>query len=142
MRRLWILPVLFLTLFVSAGCATKVGQAITAATSTFTNPVGPVDIYRVKNVYAASLQLAVDWRDYCYSKPYAVLMAEPAAKLVCQSRRSVVRRIQATQPKAASAVRDAERFVLQNPTLNAASVISAAWDAVNNFKNAVPAGAN
>lgn len=138
MLRILMLPVMLLAL---AGCGpgSKVGDLLSAATSTIINPVDAVDIYRVKNVYAASLQGAVDWRSYCWSKPYAALMADPVANVVCKNRRSTVRAIQAAQLRAASAIDSAQTFVANNPTLNAASVISAAWSAVTSFQAAVPA---
>lgn len=140
MKRLFPIPVLLLVLTLSAcGPGTKLGELISTATTTITNPVDAVDIYRAKNVYAASLDLAVAWRNYCWSKPYAVLIADPVARPICQNRRSVVRSIQVAQPKAASALSDAQIFVLNHPTLNATDVITAAWAAVTNFKNAIPA---
>lgn len=140
MKRFLMIPALLLALAVSAcGPGSKVGDLISAATTTIVNPVDAVDIYRAKNVYAASLALAVEWRTYCWSKPYAVLMAAPVDKALCQNRRSRVRTIQLSQAKASSALIDAQTFVRDNPTLSATSVITAAWAAVTNFKNAVPA---
>jgi hypothetical protein len=53
------------------GCATldQVGKVASAVTKDFANPVSATDIYRAENVYAATLQLAVDYRRYCWSKP-------------------------------------------------------------------------
>lgn len=119
------------------GCA-QVKEFVDATTTTITNPVSAVDIYRVKNVYAATLQAAVDWRTYCYSKSYKAILADPVMKPVCQNRRAVVLAVQSAQPKAASALKSAEDFVAQNPTINATAAISAAWAAVANFKNAIP----
>jgi len=138
MKRIFLVPALFLAL---AACTNgpNLGALINVATTTVANPVDAVDIYRVKNVYAASLQGAVDWRSYCWSKPYAALMADPVGKIVCKGRRSTVRAIQMAQPKAASAIASAQNFVANNPTLNAASVISAAWSAVTAFQAAIPA---
>lgn len=139
MKRILLLPVMLLSL-VLAGCGagTKVGALVDAVTTTITNPVSAVDIYRVKNTYAATLQLMSDYRTYCWSKPYAALVADPIAKPVCRSRRSVVRAMQTAQLKAGSAVRSAETFVQQHPTLNAATAIAAAWDAVKAFQATVP----
>src|SRR5678816_1504383 len=120
--------------FATAGCVTT-GDLVTG---TLTNPVTGVDIWRLKNTYAATLQLANDWRAYCYSKPYSVLMADPIAKPVCQNRRQTVRQIQRYQPVAGTAVRQADVFVTNNPTLNAGSVIGIAWSAVTAFQNVVP----
>lgn len=139
MKRYLLLPVLLITL-VLPGCAgTNIGELFSAATTTITNPVSATNIYQVKNAYAATMELAVSYREFCYAKPYAALMADPAAKPVCQNRRKVIRAIQSAQPKAASAIRSAETFVRNNPTLNAASAISSAWSAVTAFRNAIPA---
>ncbi len=138
MRRFLLLPVILIALAVSGCAGTKVGDLLSVATSTVTNPVRSVDIYRVKNVYAATLQLVVDYRKYCWDRSYAVLMADPVAKPVCRYRRIVVRTAQTTQVKAGSAIRSADSFVRDNPTLNASNVIGAAWQAVTDFQNAVP----
>lgn len=121
------------------GCAgTKVGDLLQAATTTIANPVGTTDIYRVKNAYAAALELAVEYRRYCWSKPYAALMADPVSKPVCEKRRAVVRFAQVAQRNASGAVVAAENFVANNPTLNASTVVGAAWQAVTDFQKAVP----
>lgn len=139
MKRFLLLPLLLFALALPA-CAVleKVGDGISVATSTITNPVDSVDIYRLKNTYAATLELGAAYRQFCWSKPYAVLMADPVAKPICRNRRPVFRQIQLAQVKAGSAVRSAERFVQNNPTLNATSAISAAWQAVTDFQSAVP----
>lgn len=138
MKRILLLPVFLLSLAL-AGCAgTNVGDFLTAATSTVTNPVSAVDIYRVKNVYAASLQIMVKYREFCWSKPYAALMADPVAKPTCQNRRAAVRVMQTAQIDAHNAISAAETFVRNNPTLNAATAISAAWTAVTAFQNTLP----
>lgn len=139
MKRILLLPTLLLALAVSAcGPGSKVGDLLTAATTTITNPVDAVDIYRVKNVYAASLDLMVKYREFCWSKPYAALMADPVAKPTCQSRRAAVRAMQSAQVNAHAAIAAAEDFVRNNPTLNAATAIAAAWSAVTTFQNTMP----
>lgn len=139
MRKLAIAGAIALALTVG-GCsgAAKVADLVSAVTTPIKNPVDRVDIYRVKNVYAATLSLSVDYRAYCWSKPYRALMADPVAKPLCKSRRAVVRKIQSADNKAHFAIRKAERFVQNNPTVTAATVISAAWTAVRQFQNAVP----
>lgn len=121
-----------------AGCGGNIGKVISAATTTVKNPVSTTDIYRAKNVYAASLELAVKYRQYCWGKPYRAILADSVAKPVCQHRRAVVRKIQSADAKAYSAITRADSFVRNNPTLNAATVISEAWDAVRAFQNAIP----
>lgn len=115
-----------------------VSKATTALTTTITNPLGPVDVYRVKNAYAASLQLSADYRTYCWSKPYAAIVADPISKPVCENRRAVVRAMQAASLKASGAIRAAEKFIRDNPTGNAVSYVSAAWDAVQSFRSSIP----
>lgn len=137
MRRTLLLPLLLLALGF-AGCA-SVGNVVSAVTTTITNPVNEVDIYRAKNVYAGTLELAVEWRTYCWSKPYAALMADPIAAPICQDRRATVRKVQAARPKVAAAIRTAENFVRDNPTVNAGSAVLAMWTAVNDFKSMIPA---
>lgn len=110
-----------------------------AGCATIGNPIGPVDIWRVKNTYAAALELADEYRTYCWARPFTVLMADPIAGPLCRSRRAVVRKFQDAQFTASAAVITADRFVQDNPTISAASAIGAAWKAVSDFKSAVPA---
>lgn len=125
-----------------AGCASlpgPLGDAVRTLTTTINNPVGPVDIYRVKNTYAAALEVFAEYRRYCWSAPYRVLLSDPVAKPLCSNRRAMVRRLKAAEEKAFFAISEAENFVAANQTLNAASVISAAWQAVTDFQSAIPA---
>lgn len=137
MRRLLLVAVLAIGL---GGCATlnssgtsilQGGQSITAP---ITNPVQPVTVYQVKNVYAAALELADGYREYCWARPYAILMADPLTKPICQNRRPNVRRLQKTQAKASAAIQTVDNFVRNNPTLSATQVLSAAWTAVQDFQ--------
>jgi hypothetical protein len=139
MKRILLMPALLLAL-TAGGCATleRAGEIAAVITTNVANPVKETNIYQAKNVYAATLQLAVEYRNYCWSKPYADLMADPVAKPVCERRRAVVRKIQEVRPKVATAIRRAEVFVRDNPTLNAATVLGEVWAALNEFKAAVP----
>lgn len=128
------LILLLLSSLAVGGCAT-LDKVATAVTTTITNPVDNVDLYRVKNVYAASLTVANGYRSYCYAREYAVLMADPVAKPLCRSRRSVVRAMQAADRKAFAAIKTADTFIANNPTLNATSVLGAAWTAVTQFQS-------
>jgi len=96
------------------------------------NPISGVTLYQVKNVYAIGLQLVVDYRNYCWARPYAVLMADPVAKPLCQNRRANVRAAQSAKVVAKKAVDTAT-------AVGTGSYISAAWDAVNIFRSSVPA---
>jgi hypothetical protein len=143
MKRLSLLPGLLLALTV-AGCSSvdmgkflpgNVGKFVTAVTTTVTNPVRSIDIYRVKNVHAATLEIGVKYRKFCWSKPYAALLADPVGKAACKSRRAVVLALQDADSKAFAAISAADRFVRDNPTVNATSAITAAWTAVTDFQS-------
>lgn len=104
-------------------------------TTTVANPVAPVNIYQAKVVYASTLEIANGYREFCYSKPYAALMNEPVAGPVCKSRRAIVRALQKADDKAYAAIRTADSFVKNNPTLDASSAIRAAIAAVSDFQS-------
>lgn len=122
----------------ACGAASVVDTAFRTVTTTIVNPVTPVDIYRVKNAYAAADQLVIDYRSYCWNRSYAALMADTIEKPICQNRRAIVRAAQSYRQKASSAIAKAETFIRNNPTLNAATVVNAAWAAVIAFQNSVP----
>lgn len=132
-----IIIIVALTAALLGGCV-PVGQVIDATTTTVTNPVSQTNIYQVKNAYAAGLTAVVEYRNYCWARPYATLMADPFASRVCQNRRQVVRTSQAAKAKASAAIRVADDFVRNNPTGNAVSYINAAWNAVSQFQASVP----
>jgi hypothetical protein len=126
--------------FTLNGCAgTPAGDALRVLTTTYNNPVGEVDVYRVQNAYAAALSLVAEYRRYCWSKPYAAIVADPIMKPVCEKRRAVVRVAQMARRNARAALDAAETFIINNPTLNAATAVRGAWDAVAQFQNSIPA---
>lgn len=130
--------ILAITLALSlVGCG-HLGDVLKLATASIDNPISGVDIYRVKNTYAAALEIAAEYRQYCYSAPYKTLMADPVARPLCQKRRAIIRKIDSADDKASAAIAAAESFVANNPTISAVSVISAAWDAVTAFKTSIP----
>lgn len=133
MRRLLAATLLALLL---AGCQTAGIPGVTSPP--LVNPITNLDIYRVKNTYAATLELAKQWRTYCWSKTYAQILADPIMKPVCKDRRNTVRQIQKYQPIAGTAVRRADEFVRNNPTISATGAIGLAWDAVTDFQRVVP----
>ena len=141
MRKIIIAALAALTL---AGCAQlqtlegKLGDAYRVLTTTVDNPLGERDIYRVENAYAAALELAVEYRRYCWSKPYAVLMVDPVARPICEKRRAVVRVFQKARRNAGAAIIAAKNFIRDNPTINAAGMVGAAWQAVTDFQKAIP----
>lgn len=137
MKRFVILFALAIPL---GGCAsTPFNDAIRLATSTIANPVQPVNIVQVKTGYAAALELAAGYRDYCWSKPFATLMADPIGKPLCEHRRSIVRAIDKADDVAFEAITRAETFIRNNPTISAAVVVREAWAAVQDFRRAAPA---
>jgi hypothetical protein len=147
MRSLRIAAALMLVITLG-GCATigNIGEKVLnlpagVLTTSVSNPVAPVNIYQAKTVYAATLELANGYRDYCYAKPFAVLMADPVAKPVCKSRRKIVLAMQAADDKAFAAIKTADNFVRNNPTLDATSAIRAAIAAVTEFQNIATATA-
>ena len=120
-------------------CSTPAGKILgQLATGTLANPVTAVNLYELDNVYAIAAQSAVDYRGYCYARPYAVLMTDPIAKPLCQNRRANVRNIQSLKNIAYGAVQKAETFVAQNPTLDASSLINAATTAIGALQSATP----
>jgi hypothetical protein len=135
--------ILALTLTLAlGGCASlnQLGEKVLnlpagSLTTTISNPVAPVNIYQAKTVYAATLELANTYRDYCYGRPFAALMADPVAKPVCKSRRKIVLAMQAADDKAFAAIKTADNFVRSNPTLDATGAIRAAIAAVTEFQN-------
>jgi len=136
MKRLLLALTLSLSLAGCAGLAEKVLNLPAGVLATsISNPVAPVNIYQAKTVYAATLELANGYRDYCYSKPFAALMADPVSKPVCKSRRAIVRAMGVADDKAAAAIQTADNFVINNPTLDATSAIRAAIAAVAEFQN-------
>jgi hypothetical protein len=142
-----IILALTLSLYV-AGCGTFGGLAervlnlpAGVLATSISNPVAPVNIYQAKTVYAATLELANGYRDYCYSKPFAALMADPVSNPVCKSRRAIIRAMDAADDKAAAAMAIANNFVVNNPTLDATSVIRAALAAVTEFQSVAFANA-
>lgn len=144
MKRFLILCAVALSL---GGCAT-VGGVVEGAlnlpanilTGTVRNPVAPVNIYQARVVYASTLEIANGYREYCWSKSYAVLMADPVGR-ICQRRRAIVRALQAADTKAYSALRTADSFVRNNPTLDATTVIREAIVAVRSFQDVAAATA-
>jgi hypothetical protein len=135
-----------LLLAVAAGGCTetlrKAGQVAAAVTQNFANPVGARDLHAAELAYAAALQLSDSYRVTCWSKPFAAIKEDVALRPLCQRRRHVVRQMQKARAKARASLDVAINFVQQNPTLNAAKVVGAAWAAVTAFQQAHPAVAS
>lgn len=127
MKRLFVILTLALSLS-ACQSAGSVGSFFSEVAATVTSPISTIDLYRVKNVYAAADQLAIEYRSYCYSKPYADLMSDPVAQPVCKYRRQVITTFQAKRKIAARAIANAKTD----------SLLSVAWSAVSDYKNSVP----
>lgn len=129
MRRFAIIFVVALSL---AGCA---GQSIfqggPSLTATINNPVGRNELAAVESAYAIALTAALAVRRF----PMCKRGQEPSASNFCV-KRSVLVAIQAYDRAAYAAIVTARRFVRENPTLNAFSVLAAARQAVQDFHNA------
>ncbi len=146
MRKILAATLLALTLSGCAGSLPPILENILnipagVLTTTIQNPVTPVNLYQAKQVYATTVDLANDYRNYCYSKPYKDLMADPVSQFICKYRRKVVRAIWIADDKAAAAIATADIFIKNNPTLDAPSAIRAAILAVTNFQNVAVATA-
>lgn len=129
MRRFAILVVLSIGL---AGCA---GQSIfqggPSLTATVNNPVGRNELAAIESGYAIALTAALAVRRL----PMCKRGQEPTFSAVCV-KRSVLVALQAYDRAAHAAIVTARRFVRDNPTLNAFSVLAAARQAVEDFRSA------
>lgn len=140
MKRFLVLCAVALSL---GGCltldpnATSVFKGGTSITAPIKNPAQPVNIYQVKLVYDTALGLANEYRDYCYARPYATLMADPIAGPTCKSRRFIVTKLGEADDKASAAIAKAEDFIARNPTISAATVVREAYAAVVNFQGVI-----
>jgi hypothetical protein len=145
MKKYLLFPVVALIVLGLSGCGTNlgkfadgVGSAVKLATTSVANPVTTTNIYQVKVGYKAALGIVADYRRYCYARPYAALMADSISKPICENRRQYIRTAQAAKAKAKSAIAKADTFIKENPTLNASTVVTLAWDAVKDFQLSVP----
>lgn len=136
MRRINLAAVLVAVSVSLGGCMTldEIGAAFRFSTASAANPVSVVNIYQARNAYGAILTVADEWRTYCYSASYKVLMDNPVSRPVCSRRRAVLRNILKYGPKASQLLDQAEAFVRDHPTLDASLVISAAVDAIAKFR--------
>lgn len=137
LRNLLLVPVLAVALALP-GC-TAFKNFANLATTTITNPVRTVDIYRVNNVYAGAQALVLEYQERCFQKQgvkvtLAQIKSDSVLKDICRRRVSRYQAMKAMDNKAYVAIRTAENFIANNPSGNAASYIAAAWAAVNEFQ--------
>jgi hypothetical protein len=128
-RRLLLLPLLLFALS-AGGCAAidKIRDVAGAATATITNPIGKQELAKIEVAYEVALAVSVSYRRFCYSKPLAEL-----PQSVCGNRRAIILRMQRADTKAFAAISAARKFVAENPTISAVSLITAARQAVTDF---------
>jgi hypothetical protein len=139
MKRFLILCAVAISL---GGCAgTPAGDALRVATSTVTNPVQPVNIYQVKTVYSAVLEVADRYRVTAgASRSPRSWPTQSPSRFASIAAASCARSTMPTT-RAHDAITRAEVFVRNNPTINAASVVREAWAAVLEFQRAAPVAA-
>lgn len=127
MKRLLLMPVLALSLFVG-GCAG--GSILTGGsslTASITTPVGRRELAAVESTYGIALAAAVNYRRLCVRRE------------IPRSCREVVNRIAAADRKVRPVRRAAHNFVRNNPTISGVSAISAFRQAVADFQSVAAA---
>lgn len=132
MKRLLLVIPLALAL---AGCqaASNVQNFLSAATTTITNPVTTSNVYQAELAFNISVKAANKWAAYCWSQPYVKLMADPVAAVACKNRRTTRRALSAAGDKAQAAIKVAQTFIKNNPTISPLKVVDDAWSAVNSY---------
>lgn len=114
-----------------AGCSGKsVLQGGTSITAPINNPVGKKELAVVESAYGVALVAAINYRRFCYGGSAANLPS------ICKNRRSIVLMLQQKDRIAHAAIVTARKFVRENPTISAVSVIGAAREAVTDFQAA------
>lgn len=108
-----ILLALFLALNLSACAALK----------TVNNPLTPNNITVVEDAYGAAIAVAVTYRRTC------------VARLIEKSCFNTLERLKPYEAKAWNALKIAQRFVKDNPTLDATSIINLAMQAIKAFQD-------
>lgn len=141
MRRIILASALIALALTLGGCgaAQKLGQVVSGATTQIVNPVTPVNMYQVKNVYAAGQTLVLEYKNKCFGedglKTFAQIQSDAALRTLCAHRVSRWRAMKKADDKAHRAIDAANTFIANNPSGNAISYVQAAWKAVNDFKN-------
>lgn len=127
-----------------SGCAGSrdffgdIGRAVSAATTSFDNPVDLRTVYAAKQAYASAGRLVVTYRRYCYARPFKALMQDAVAGPLCRERATVMAAVQAQRPRVRAAINAADKFVRENDKINAVAAISSMWQAIDDFKSLVP----
>lgn len=115
MRKLALVFVLFLT-----------------ACATIQNPINTARLTSVESAYGVALSAAVGY--YELYKVNRCTTSRPESPTNFCARRSVIVALQQADLKAQAAMQAARRFVIQNPTLDASFIITAAEAALSLFQ--------
>lgn len=94
-----------------------------AGCASLKNPFTSSDLGAVKATYGAVLSAANGYKRACI------------AKLIPRSCRDIVMRLQPVEQRAYTAIKDADRFIRENPTVSATEVIQIARYAVEAFRS-------
>lgn len=143
MRRFLVLPVMLIALTLGGCAGTKLGDLYDAATATFTNPATPTTLYQAEVIFEGSQKLVLKYQHDCFGSnlpPYpisfAMIKADPVLSIQCNHRFSRYNVMKAAEDKAFTAISLARVFIINNPTGNATSYISAAISAVIAYRGA------
>ncbi len=137
-RLLGFIALVAIALSTTACAGTKIGDFVSAATSTINNPVQPVNLYQAKVVYAAAQDLVLQYKDKCFGidgkKTVAQIQADSSIIEICTHRISRWNLMKKADANAYNAIKVADSFIVNNPSGNAVSYITAAWKAATDFK--------
>ena len=129
MRRLIVASLLAFTL---AGCANIGGKQVFLPTLSVANPVSVSTLADAKATYVAAQSLAVIYVDRYRAGNRCTTSRIESLTNLC-SRRSIVLKIQKADRVAVAAIEQASDFIQNHPTLDASSLISAAYRAATSF---------
>lgn len=104
-------------------------QTVSAALTTRDNPVGAREIAALHLSYQAAGEVVRAYNAYCYSA-----QTPPPG---CANRGPVMRRIKTLDAQAYAALSALDKFVRENPRLNAITAFTAARSAVTSYRSAV-----
>ena len=136
-RFLLILPLAFALALSACGPLQKAGDFVAAATQTIVNPVTPTNIHQVELAFNIAIKASNRWADYCWRKPYKQLMTETVASRICVNRRATRRALFDAAKKADVAIKLAEGYIRDNPTISPLAAIGDAWKAVVSYRDMV-----
>jgi hypothetical protein len=100
------------------------------------NPLNTTTLYDLEAGYYTAQQIALAYK----ALPLCKTGTQPSVSNIC-AKRSVIVSIQVNARRAQAAITQLRDFVKNNPTLNAAALISATQLAISGFESAVNASA-